>query len=297
MKKIVGILLLVLFATGSVLPLYGATQTTIVLTIGSPVATVNGGSVTLDVAPFIKDSRTFVPLRFVSEQLGTNVTYTTKPDGTVDQVIIKMGSTEESQSTSPSSPETATENTNSWMLSDKQIMEALQVGLSLQTPDSWLKYEEDHYVQYAEGAGAPPSIVTVWTPYLCILQRAYLCQKNYGVVGAESGNYSFIEAKKDAQENSKVLPFGIMVYGASIDFCDSLKAVLILPNGSAKHPIYQDVPSLAKLSSSWPDYPAYQAACSFFFNTSQIGRNDTVTFVLIRDEGEQRAVIDLSKYK
>jgi len=90
MKKAVGILLLVLFATGSVLPLYASTQKTIVLTIGSPVARVNGGSVTLDVAPFIKDSRTFVPLRFVSEQLGANVTYTTKPDGTTDSVIISM---------------------------------------------------------------------------------------------------------------------------------------------------------------------------------------------------------------
>ncbi|HYF94582.1 MAG TPA: stalk domain-containing protein [Symbiobacteriaceae bacterium] len=47
--------------------------TTIVLTIGSTTALVNGAPVTLDVAPFIVNDRTQVPVRFVAETLGATV--------------------------------------------------------------------------------------------------------------------------------------------------------------------------------------------------------------------------------
>jgi len=46
---------------------------TIGLTIGSKTATVGGKSVTLDSPPYVKSSRVYVPLRFVSEQLGQKV--------------------------------------------------------------------------------------------------------------------------------------------------------------------------------------------------------------------------------
>ena len=91
MKKLVLLLLVCLFVVFGVLPLYGSSQTTIVLTVGDTSALVNDNAVTLDVAPFIKDGRTFVPLRFVSEQLGGEVTYDTKPDGTVNTITVKMG--------------------------------------------------------------------------------------------------------------------------------------------------------------------------------------------------------------
>lgn len=42
-------------------------------TVGSKVAFVNGVKKSLDVAPIIKDSRTFVPIRFVSETMGYKV--------------------------------------------------------------------------------------------------------------------------------------------------------------------------------------------------------------------------------
>ena len=91
MKKLVLLLLVCLFVVFGVLPLYGSSQTTIVLTVNDTSALVNDNAVTLDVAPFIKDGRTFVPLRFVSEQLGGEVTYDTKPDGTVNTITVKMG--------------------------------------------------------------------------------------------------------------------------------------------------------------------------------------------------------------
>lgn len=47
--------------------------THILLYIDNPIAYVNGEAKILDTAPFIKDSRTIVPLRFVSEASGADV--------------------------------------------------------------------------------------------------------------------------------------------------------------------------------------------------------------------------------
>jgi hypothetical protein len=91
MKKLVLLLVVCLFVVTGVLPLYGANTKTIVLTVDDPGALVNGDAIQLDVAPFIKDGRTFVPLRFVAEQLGGEVTYDTKADGTVNTITIIMG--------------------------------------------------------------------------------------------------------------------------------------------------------------------------------------------------------------
>lgn len=49
------------------------------LEIGSKTMIVDGNPVEMDVAPFIKDSRTWVPMRFVSEGLGATVDYGPKP--------------------------------------------------------------------------------------------------------------------------------------------------------------------------------------------------------------------------
>ena len=48
-------------------------NTTIVLTIDSKTAYVNGKAVQMDVAPFIENSRTYTPSRFVAEALGAKV--------------------------------------------------------------------------------------------------------------------------------------------------------------------------------------------------------------------------------
>jgi len=50
-------------------------DTTIALVLGRNVATVNGRNVTLDVAPFALTGRTLVPLRFVAENLGAEVSW------------------------------------------------------------------------------------------------------------------------------------------------------------------------------------------------------------------------------
>ena len=55
------------------------------LTIGSNIAIVNNESIKLDTEAIIHEDRTYVPLRFVSEQLGAEVDW----DGSTRTVIIK----------------------------------------------------------------------------------------------------------------------------------------------------------------------------------------------------------------
>lgn len=52
---------------------------TLKLTVGSSVAYKNNNEIMLDVAPYIKNGSTFLPVRFVAEQLGQNVTWAEKP--------------------------------------------------------------------------------------------------------------------------------------------------------------------------------------------------------------------------
>ena len=70
-----------------------------VFTIGSTSYTMGGQSETMDVAPYIKDSRTFLPLRYVAEALGvpdSNISFNNgqvviNKNGTV--VVMNIGST------------------------------------------------------------------------------------------------------------------------------------------------------------------------------------------------------------
>lgn len=68
----------------------------IVLTINSKTVKTEKGSITMDTVPFVKNNRTYVPIRFVSEALGYKVGY--KYVAGVNCVLIsgKSGSTNDS---------------------------------------------------------------------------------------------------------------------------------------------------------------------------------------------------------
>jgi hypothetical protein len=69
-----------------------ATTGTAVFTIGQTSYTLNGTSVTMDVAPYIENSRTFLPLRYVANALGvsdSNIMW----DPTSQKITIIKGST------------------------------------------------------------------------------------------------------------------------------------------------------------------------------------------------------------
>ncbi len=61
----------------------------IVLTVGSNIATVNGETITTDVAPVIVNGRTMLPIRFIAEALGAEVEWVE----TERKVIITKGDT------------------------------------------------------------------------------------------------------------------------------------------------------------------------------------------------------------
>ncbi len=63
---------------------------TVVMTIGSATYTVNGVEKTADVAPFIKDGRTMVPVRFAAEAFGIKVIPTYNPDGTTADILFNL---------------------------------------------------------------------------------------------------------------------------------------------------------------------------------------------------------------
>ena len=55
-------------------------DTTIVITIGQEFAMVNGEAVQLDAPAYIENGRTFLPLRFVTENLGAEVVWNPADD-------------------------------------------------------------------------------------------------------------------------------------------------------------------------------------------------------------------------
>lgn len=60
----------------------------IVMTIGSNKYTVDGKEQTMDTAPFLKENRTMVPVRFVTEAMGFTVTPFYHEDGTTSHVLF-----------------------------------------------------------------------------------------------------------------------------------------------------------------------------------------------------------------
>jgi phosphate transport system substrate-binding protein len=61
------------------LPDSPTTLKAVTLSLDSTTASVDGQAVTLDAAPVIRQSRTFLPIRFIAEQLGAKVTWVADP--------------------------------------------------------------------------------------------------------------------------------------------------------------------------------------------------------------------------
>ncbi len=66
------------------------TPTQVVMWVGQTTYTVNGEAAEMDVAPFIEDDRTFVPVRFVGEEFGAEADWTPK-EGLTEVVTLTKG--------------------------------------------------------------------------------------------------------------------------------------------------------------------------------------------------------------
>ncbi|MCE5192352.1 MAG: copper amine oxidase N-terminal domain-containing protein, partial [Candidatus Cryosericum sp.] len=64
-----------------------STSTTLVLTVGADIVSVNGKATSIDAAPEIVNSRTFVPIRFISETFGATVEWLAETQG----ITITLG--------------------------------------------------------------------------------------------------------------------------------------------------------------------------------------------------------------
>ncbi len=96
-------------------------DTTVTLVIGQTTASIGEDEKTLDVAPQIVDSRTVVPLRFVSEALGAQVNW----DAGLDQVIINSAVT----STGGALPASSTSLSGNLLIDGSTSMQPLEEEL------------------------------------------------------------------------------------------------------------------------------------------------------------------------
>lgn len=101
-------------------------STTIKLVIGSKRVLVNGKAQSLSVAPFLEKGYTFVPLRFISETLGANVTWNAKD-------FIASIDTSSSATDNGQSPSEPSEVLESYVAPIKSIVE--RHGLILETEE------------------------------------------------------------------------------------------------------------------------------------------------------------------
>ena len=67
----------------------GTPQSTILFVIGQKSYTVNGNVYSIDAAPFIANSRTLLPVRYLGDAIGATTTW----DGTTNTVTLTKGNT------------------------------------------------------------------------------------------------------------------------------------------------------------------------------------------------------------
>lgn len=219
------------------------------------------------------------------------------PEPTKDCKISFEKATGEKIMTRPENPVVSIQGlaVGPWMLSETEIMEAIQAGQGIGSDlISYYEYLKDHnYIYYAEGGGAPKSEIIVLTPYSNVLTKAWQSKRNYEP-------YSLEKAKEDALSVYSNFPlsisFLVTVNGLSSDFAKSLKAVILKPDGSVVHPIGSVIPPLATYDAHNSSFP-YFSSCIWVFDSMELGNREKVTFVLIRELGEQRAEIDFTEFK
>lgn len=153
--------------------------------------------------------------------------------------------------------------------------------------------KENNYFYYTEGGDFPKSEIVVYTPYLNVLTNSWQAKRNYEP-------YPLEKAKNDALNLYNNFPlsiwFVVTARGLTRDFAQTMKAVIINADGSVIHPIGRDIsPEVNYESDHWP-FP-YTSSCVWVFDSMLLGNRDKITFVLIRELGEQRAEIDFQKFK
>ncbi|MEG0836111.1 MAG: stalk domain-containing protein, partial [Christensenellaceae bacterium] len=291
--------------------------------IGGTVAMVNGIPHKLDVPATVVSERTLVPLRFVSEALGYNVVWVgnsnlilvsekdivewrfggheaSAPHKEYQTKFVNGEQTKDTRYTGttwvppthkPTSP------ANIFKLSDEAIANAIAEG------EKGFAYVSNIYKStYSLHTSVESSYdmfvdrVTVETPYMTIMQQSAIKISGYEKL-------SLADAKKIATAYSDgSIMLGVRYNLPSLE-APSLVRFVIKQGNNVFHPQFvggQD--ELPDMTSSWPNFPAYQATLTPSFNNStnetKIDLSKPAELIVVHaPEIESRYILDFSSLK
>ncbi|MCX5975828.1 MAG: copper amine oxidase N-terminal domain-containing protein [Coprothermobacterota bacterium] len=258
------------------------------LWIGKNTATVNDLEKTLDAPPIIESNRTFVPVRFVSENLGAAVSWNAH-----DQTVtVSYGRTK----LTPPSPKTPT-LVPAWMLSDDQIQDVLDRGNSISTAD-FQQFIVSHYGSPVTEEGTfDPSLygmTFVLTPYALIFHDVYW-NRDY-----RETPLSFEEVKENAVVSSNYLWAITIIYSNDKKFYEGhYFSRMKLENGTVldPHPPEGTFTGWFLNDFATEKYPGmkYRGACVWVYDTAQIPRDAKIILEFTTPTGNQEVPFDLGK--
>ena len=239
-------------------------NTIISMWIGKQVAYVNQEEINLDVAPMLVDGHTFVPLRFICENVGGEATWDEKEQ----KITITFGG-----------------ERTSWNYPDYLLREAISMSQTLKSFENWSSWLHSHYMQKL----GPHDSVILETPYTAVIGMGM-------AVRLHQQSFTLSDARLISDMTD--ISFSVQVFGNNSDFCSKYSAAVILEDGLELQPYLLTVPSEGTFTPAGLGKPKFFAICSWSFEKSRIPPNQRVTFV-IRDpqKGEERAEFDLKNYK
>jgi hypothetical protein len=231
--------------------------------------------------------KTYVTARELAEALGAKVDW----DGKNNTIVVTSGKV-----SATTELETVTNSKYVFDLTDDEINEAIELGKKGVT--NTLNYEKDNYRITPNQSVYNVFIekLQIVTPYLHIMRNSAMKAYKYET-------YSFDDAKAYLNSCKKTDGFYFdMLYNCSkIDSHKNLNIVLKQGDKVIKPFAINGRDTLADMTNSWPDFPAYQASISVTFSNAiskDIDFSKKAQLVIIHaPEMESVFEVDFSKYK
>jgi len=269
------------------------------LWIGKKTAQVDGKGKDLDAPPVIENSRTFVPVRFVTENLGSLVEW----DGANKVVTITYKNPAATPSSAPtSSAATPVTPVAAWMLTDDQLQAALSKGNSFFSGEEFVNYLLGDFGTWLPDRSGVTGAALLMTPYARTIETAYdvkTLNADLANLGFPDANlsYTLADAKKEAPLNSHELKVMLVCYGNTENFYKGSKCQLKLASGTTLQPKGEFTLDEGGLTSGLPPRAKYGAVLYWSFDTTQIPRDTKLDIKFTSSTGENTASFDLGWVK